>query len=81
MESLHYGRPLLLLPQRLKGFSPLGRINSLGLTRRATRDVIDGRIQSDCVRQKAPAELLEPFRLRVKVDELDMRDGGMGSPY
>lgn len=73
MESRFNYQPLLLLPQRLKGFSRLRQINyAFTFSRKTTRDFFDWVIQSK-VRRKAPAEMLDLFRiLGVKVDELDI---------
>lgn len=74
MESRLDCQPLLLMPQRLKGFSRLRRVDhTFGFSRKITRDFIDRVVQLKYVRRKAPTEVLEPFRvLGVKVDELDM---------
>ena len=73
MELRFHSQPLLLLPQRLKGFARLKRIDyAFTASRNTTRDFID-RVTQSKMRRKAPAEMLEPFRtLGVKVDELDI---------
>lgn len=68
-------RPLLLLPQRLKRFPRLKRVDhAFGFSTQITRGFIDRVMQLKCVRQRnPPVEALEHFRvLGIKVDELDM---------